>query len=91
MPASNAKIYEMENKQLILLLCLYKRPTHKLHIYEKCYHKNVYHFIVVFFTFTKDLNITDLHNNLNRRCTNKCYMKYNTCIMKISIEKNYSP
>lgn len=48
MPASNAWIYEMENKQLILVLCLYKR-THKLHIYEKFYHKNVYHFIVVFF------------------------------------------
>lgn len=42
----------MENKQLILILILYKR-THKLHIYEKCYPKNVYHFII-FFTFTKD-------------------------------------
>lgn len=44
----------MENKQLILLLCLYKRPTHKLHIYEKCYPKTVYHFKVFIFTFTKD-------------------------------------
>lgn len=74
----------MENKQLILILCLYKR-THKLHVYKKCYPKNLYHFIVFFLHLPRILNITDLHNNLNRRCTNKCYMKHNTCIMKISI------
>lgn len=43
----------MENKQLILILILYKR-AHKLHIYEKCYPKTVYHFKVFIFTFTKD-------------------------------------